>query len=343
MMRAGNIAAAAITMIVAAVLATPCAWATVPAALSSTALVAQDSSPPTGAVGGVRSPMEAASTLNLMIDASDTAAGLASAQASIGGNTASVSLCPFPASAGGAVKASPGGECPESVSNVPLPIDVGGEGSHVLLVTVTDAAGNTTTLVDQTIAVESPPPPGSNTVTIGIGSGGGPPEGGRPEGGPPGGGKGGRGGVLGAFYSTVCRSPLLAMGLVSRPLRYAKVGKRRVPVLLARRHYVYRGRLTCLLNNHRVSAPTGTVVHVLDEVGRRILKSGRGTMTVHKGALRAILGYTSARTISTIIFRYGPIDGELVQVKLPIEIGSKRAKTTTHRRAKTKKKGRAAR
>ena len=327
MMRAGNIVAAAITVIAAAALATPCAWATVPATLSSTAPFAQNSSPPTGAVSGVRSPMEPGSTLNLMIDASDTTAGLTSAQASIGGNTASVSVCPPPASAGGAVKASPGGECPESVSNVPLPIDVGGEGSHVLLVTVTDAGGNTTTLVDETIVVESPPPPGSNTVTIGIGSGG------SPSSSPA------AGGVLGSFSSSTpggtpvaCQLPELSMRLTSRPLRYAKVGKRRVPVLLARRHYVYRGALTCLLNNHRVSAPTGTVVHVLDEVGRRILKSGRGTMTVHKGALRANLGFTSARTI---IFRYGPIDGELVQVKLPIEIGRKRAKT--------KKKGLAAR
>ena len=309
-MRARNIAAAAITVIAAAALATPCAWATAPATLSSTAPVAQYSSVPTGAVSGVRSPMEAGSTLSLTIDASDTGSGLASAQASIDGNTASVSLCSAP-------------PCPEAVSSVPLSVSVGGAGSNELVVSVTDAAGNTGTLVERPIEVFSPAPPGSNTVTIGIGSGGGPPEGGPPEGGPPGGGKGGNGGrgeVSGSSSSTVCRSPLLAMKLVSRPLRYAKVKKRRIPVLRARRSYTYGGRLTCLLGGRRVSAPTGTVVHVLDEVGRRILKSGRGTMTVHKGNLRAILGYgyTSARTI---IFRYGPIDGELVQVKIPIEIG----------------------
>ncbi len=321
MMREGNIAAAAITTIAAAVLAAPCAWATAPATLSSTAPVAQDSSPPTGAVGGVRSPMEAGSTLNLMIDASDTTTGLTSAQASIGGNTASVSLCPPPASAVGAVKASAGGECPESVSNVPLPIDVGGEGSHVLLVTVTDAAGDTTTLVDETIVVESPSPPGSNTVTIGIGNAG-PPSSGPPEPTETGGKgrNGGRGEVSGASFSTLCRSPLLAMRLVSRPLRYAKVKKRRIPVLRARRNYTYRGRLTCLLGGRRVSAPTGTVVHVFYKIGRHpARRSDRGTMTVHKGNLRAILGYgyTSARTI---VFSYGAIDGELVQVNIPIEI-----------------------
>ena len=311
MMRTGTIAAAAITAIAAAALATPCAWATAPAALSSTAPVAQNSSPLTGAVGGVRSPMETASTLNLMIDASDTSAGLASAQASIGGNTASLSLCPE----------SLAGKCPEAVSNVPLSIDVGGEGSHVLLVTVTDAAGNTTTLVDQTIEVQSPPPLGSNTVTIGIGSGGGPPEGGPPGGGKGGkGGNGGRGEVSGTSSSTVCRSPLLAMRLVSRPLRYAKVKQGRIPVLRARRNYTYRGRLTCLLRGRRVSAPTGTVVHVLYKIGRHpARRSDRGTMTVHKGNLRAILGY-SYTTARTIVFRYGAIDGELVQVTIPIEI-----------------------
>ncbi len=308
-MRARNTAAAAITVIAAAALATPCAWATAPATLLSTAPVAQYSSPPTGAVSGVRSPMEAGSTLSLTIDASDTGSGLASAQASIDGNTASVSLCSAP-------------PCPEVVSSVPLSVSVGGAGSNELVVSVTDAAGNTGTLVERPIEVFSPAPPGSNTVTIGIGNGG-PPSSGPPEPTETGGKgrNGGRGEVSGASSSTVCRSPLLEMRLVSRPLRYAKVKKRRIPVLRARRNYTYRGRLTCLLNGRRVSAPTGAVVHVLYKIGRRPAhRSDRGTMTVHKGNLRAILGYsyTSSRTI---IFRYGPIDGELVQVKIPIEIG----------------------
>jgi len=321
-MRARNTAAAAITVIAAAALATPCAWATAPATLLSTAPVAQYSSPPTGAVSGVRSPMEAGSTLSLTIDASDTGSGLASAQASIDGNTASVSLCSAP-------------PCPEVVSSVPLSVSVGGAGSNELVVSVTDAAGNTGTLVERPIEVFSPAPPGSNTVTIGIGNGG-PPSSGPPEptetGGKGGnGGKGGRGEVSGASSSNVCRSPLLAMRLVSRPLRYAMVKKRRIPVLRARRDYTYRGRLTCLLNGRRVSAPTGTVVHVFYKIGRRpARRSDRGTMTVHKGNLRAILGYsyTSSRTI---IFRYGPIDGELVQVKISIEIARAHAKRKTRR------------
>jgi hypothetical protein len=320
--------------------------------VSSLALGVLDEASPTGAVEDVRGPLEPGESLQLLLYANDTGLGLANAEASIDGHTVAfvrlgTGSCPEHPSSSGTIELPLGATgCPESVSKVPLSVPVGGVGSHQLHVSVTDAAGNRTTLVDETIVVESAPPPNSNMVTIGIGSQGSPSSSPAAEGvlGSSSGGALGSaaGGVLG--YSTslapvACYLPMLTMKLVSKPLRYAKVGKRRVPVLLARRHYVYEGALTCLLNNHRESAPTGTVVHVLDEVGRRILKSGRRTITVHKGALRAILGYTSARTI---IFRYGPIDGELVQVKLPIEIIRKRAKTTTHRRAKTKK-GRAAR
>jgi hypothetical protein len=335
-----NTAAAAIAMIAAA------AFLPGPARASGEAA-------PTGAVEGVRSPLEPGESLQLLLYAYDLGPGLANAEASIDGQTVTfvrlgTGFCPEHPSSSGTIEPPLGaGGCPESVSKVPLSVPVGGVGSHQLRVSVTDAAGNRTTLVDEAIAVESAPPLGSNTVTVGIGSQGSPSTGPIAEGalGPSSGGAPGSaaGGVLGYSSSgapVACYRPRLTMRLVSKPLRYAKVGKRRVPVLLARRDYLYRGALTCLRNNHRVSAPAGTVVHVLNKVGRRILKSGRRTITVHKGVLRAILGYTSARTI---IFRYGPIDGELVQVKLPIKIARKRAKTTTDRRAKTKQKGRAAR
>jgi hypothetical protein len=335
-----NTAAAAIAMIAAA------AFLPGPARASGEA-------PPTGAVEGVRSPLEPGESLQLLLYAYDSGPGLANAEASIDGHTVAfvrlgTGFCPEHPSSSGTIEPPLAGGCPESVSKVPLSVPVGAVGQHQLRVSVTDAAGNRTTLVDEAITVESAPPPSSNTVTIGIGSQGSPSTGPAAEGVPGSSSSGAlgsaAGGVLG--YSSggapvACYRPRLTMRLVSKPLRYARVGKRRVPVLLARRHYLYRGALTCLLNNHRVAAPTGVVVHVLDKVGRRILKSGRRTITVHKGALRASLGYTSARTI---IFRYGPIDGELAQVKLPIKIGRKHAKTATDRRAKTqKKKGRAAR
>ncbi|HXB63608.1 MAG TPA: hypothetical protein VNV42_01915 [Solirubrobacteraceae bacterium] len=321
--------------------------------VSSLALGVLDEAPPTGAVEGVRGPVEPGESMQLLLYANDTGLGLANAEASIDGHTVAfvrlgAGACPEHPSSSGTLELPLGATgCPESVSKVPLSVPVGGVGSHQLRVSVTDAAGNRTTLVDETIVVESAPPPSLNTVTIGIGSQGSPSSSPVAEGvlgssssGAPGSASGGVLGYSSSGAPVACYRPMLTMKLVSKPLRYARVGKRRVPVLLARRHYLYRGALTCLLNNHRVSAPTGTVVHVLDKVGRRILKSGRRTITVHKGALRAILGYTSARTI---IFRYGPIGGELVQVKLPIEIGREREKTTTQGRARRKKKGRAAR
>jgi hypothetical protein len=298
-------------MVAAAVLVPPSAQATVTFRSSSITLGVQDSTP-SGAVSGVRSPMEEGATLSLVIDASEAGAGLASAQASIGPNSASVSLCPVPASAGGKLS----GECPESVSDVPLSIDVGGAGSHVLLVTVTDAAGNTGTLLETPIEVLAPVPPGSNTVTVGISARhGGPPEpietGGK-------GGKGGNGGrseVSGSSSSTVCRSPLLAMRFASRPVRYVKIKAQRIPVLRAGRRYRYRGQLTCLPAGatRRVSAPDGTVVHVLYQVGRRTFTAGRSTMVAHRGRLSALLGFKSARTI---VFRYGQAGGENLEVRI---------------------------
>src|ERR1022692_3008067 len=209
--------AAAAIMAAAAALVPASAQATMTfKSLSVTLSVKDTTMPPTGAVGGVRSPMEEGATLSLVIDASEAGAGLASAQASIGPNSASVSLCPVPPSAGGKLS----GQCPESVSDVPLSIDVGGAGSHVLLVTVTDAAGNTGTLLETPIEVLAPVPSGSNTVTVGISARhGGPPEPTETGGKGGNGGNGGRSEVSGSSSSTVCRSPMLSMRLASRPVR----------------------------------------------------------------------------------------------------------------------------
>jgi hypothetical protein len=240
----------------------------------------------------VQSPAEAGSTLNLTIDASDTGSGLASAQVSMDGNTASVSLC----------SSSP---CPEAVSNVPLSIGVGGSGSHVLLVTVTDAVGNTGTLLEAPIEVLAPVPSVSNTVTVGIsamheGPPVEPPE--EPahehplKEPPP--------------RVPVCPSPMLEMHLASRPLGYTRKG---VPVLRRGRRYRFTGRLTCLHGRHRASAPDGTPVRVLYKVGRRTFTVGRGTMPVHGGSLSAMFAFENA---GTIIFRYSQAGGEDVEVRI---------------------------
>ncbi|HXP99356.1 MAG TPA: hypothetical protein VN845_04740, partial [Solirubrobacteraceae bacterium] len=203
--------------------------------------------------------------------------------------------------------------CPNNVSNVALRVPVGGIGTHSLQVRVTDAAGTTTTLEERTIDVQDPPQSGPSTVTIAVGNQGSP------------GSSSAAGGVLGSSSSStpggkpaVCQLPELSMKLTSKPLRWVKIDKRRVPVLRSRHRYVFRGRLTCMVDNHRVSAPTGIVLQVLYKIGRHIYyASGRGTLTVHRGQLQAILGYVSSRTI---IFRYKPGNGEFAQVNIPIEI-----------------------
>ena len=294
---------------------------TVGVEVSSIALGVRDESLPSGSVEGVRSPLEPGEALELSLnDVSDAGLGLANAEALIDGHeVAFVRLgsgaCPERPASSATIDLPLGDDgCPNNVSNVALRVPVGGVGTHSLQVRVTDAAGTTTTIEERTIEVQGPPQSGPNTVTIAVGNQGFSSS-----------SSAAAGGVLGSFSSSTpggtpvaCHLPELSMKLTSKPLRWVKIDKRRVPVLLARRRYVYRGTLTCLLKNHRVSAPTGIVLRTLYEIGRHTYyASGRGTMTVHGGQLRAVLGYYSSRTI---IFRYNPGNGEFAQVTIPVEV-----------------------
>ncbi len=306
-------------MVAAAVLVSPDSQATVTFKSSSITLGVQ-SGMPSGAVGGVQSPAEVGSTLNLLIDASEAGAELSSVQASIGANHVWASLCLAPAPLAGEL----GSECPESVSDIPLSIGVGGEGERELLVTVTDTAGKTATLIDQTVDVVGPPLPGSNAITLGVNGGfpgpPGPPHeppGHEPPGHEPPGGEEGPSGK-----SPSCPSPMLEMHLTSKPLGYTRL---HVPVLLAGRRALFRGRLTCLYGHHRVAAPNGTPVQVLYEhagcaLGLPICtsKSREPTTFVHKGHLKVRLLIVGP---GTVIFRYRPVHGESVQVSLPVAVG----------------------
>jgi hypothetical protein len=314
--RLGNATAAASVLVAAAVLAPAHARSTpiVSVKLSSASAGAQSASAASGAVGGVRSPVDEGETMNLKINASDTGAGLVSAHVSIGGSSASVSLCPAPVSVGGQLIDG----CPESVSEVPLSIDVGRAGSHSLAVTVTDAAGHLSTLVEQTIEVLAPPKQEGNTLTIGVSNGHVGPHGellseepagheslGFKEAQPP----------------PVCPSPMLAMRLAVRPLGHTR---RHVPVLWAGRRYRFTGRLTCLHGRRRISAPDGTTVLALDQRHRCVrghpkckVRWRERTVTVHKGALKIRLRVSSR---GTVIFRYRPSHGESVRVRLRVAV-----------------------
>ena len=280
---------------------------TVGVEISSVTLGVLDPSAPVGAVSGVQSP--AAGTLTLALDASDTGLGLAGAEASLDAQGTYVRLgsgsCPeHPAPAATINLALGSRDCPEDVSAVALSLNTAAEpdGPHRLRVTVTDAAGNTATLVDQEILIRNhPTPPPPSSVTVGIGS------------------HGSGSGVLGTSGegtggSPSCNAPKLAMRLASKPLRH---DARHRPVLRARHLYLYKGTMTCLLAGKRVSAPTGTIIRVYHTVKGRTVRSGRGTMTVHRGRLSALLSYPSS---TTIVFRYRQSDGPLLLVKLPIAV-----------------------
>lgn len=257
-----------------------------------------DTTAPTGAVAGVRSP--ASGTLELRLYATDTGAGLASAEASLDGD--SVSSAPLAGA---------------SVSAAPLPVDTRTvtDGPHQLVVEVTDAAGNTGKLLDQAITVTNATTAEGPTATATIGvSGGGPGGGGEGEGSPPPGkGQGG------------CRRPKLKMHLARKPLWHTR--PRHVPVLRYGRRYPYKGKLTCLAaSGKRVPAAKGTRVVVYYRVWHRSFKRPHSPAKYYKlrkikvrkkGRLKVSLGFRSGRTI---LFRYHGPSGELAKAKLRLAV-----------------------
>jgi hypothetical protein len=272
---------------------------------------ALDTTPPSGAVGGLGSP--ASGTLRLLLYASDSGFGLANGEAKLDEQTTFVRLgtgaCPEHPSG---EEPPAGAECPESVSAVPLAIDTTTvpEGIHRLRVAVTDAAANTATLLDRAIEVRNPLTPTGPSATLTLGLSGGK-EGAAPPPSPPGQGQG------------HCRAPRLRMHLARKPLWRTR--PHRVAVLRYGRRYPYRGRLTCLYSGRRIAAPEGTPVGVYYRVWRRsfkrptgpLRKLQRATLKVRNGRLAIKLAFRSGRTL---IFRYRSPEGEPAKAKLRIAI-----------------------
>ena len=292
---------------------------------------AVDATPPTGSVGGVRSP--ASGTLELVLNASDPGSGLAAAEASLDGAPPSfvrlgAGTCPELPAPGS--EPPLGAECPESVSGAALTLDTRAapDGERSLRVRVTDGAGNTATLVDQAIVVRNAPPSGRGTtatVTVGISSGD---EGDSSH---PGNGKGAekaKGKKKGkglALKRRRCRAPHLRMRLARRPLWHTR--PRHVPVLRYGRRYPYRGKLTCrAASGKRFLAPRGTPVDVYFRVWHLSFKRYHGPVKFShvrrvkvgkKGRLKLRLGFRSGRTV---LFRYHGPRKELARAKLRLAV-----------------------
>ena len=68
-----------------------------------------------------------------------------------------------------------------------------------------------------------------------------------------------------------CRSPRLSVFLAQKPLRVSSG----VPVLKTGKRYRFSGRLTCVINGRRRSAPKRTRIDILNTVGKQDDGEGR--------------------------------------------------------------------
>jgi hypothetical protein len=281
----------------------------------SIALRVSDSEAPRGALGGLSSP--AAGTLALSLFATDAGLGLASVQATLDGALVAVAdlggaSCAELSPQDSQIDLAAGEACPASVANAPLAVDLTQvpDGPHELIVTLRDAAGNAVTIADEQIVVANTVPQRSSQVTLAIGSGDTTTPGGGDNGG--GGGTMPGGGDSGATPGPPCRKPRLTMSLRSKPLRRF----RGVPVLVRNRAYRYGGRLTCVVAGKRVSATRGTVVEILNVIGRKIAVKN-GVAVRKQGAITVLLRYPSSRIVR---FRHRSVDGTVVRVNIRIAV-----------------------
>jgi hypothetical protein len=184
-----------------------------------------------------------------------------------------------------------------------------GDGPHRMTIRVYDAAGNFNDVVrDRTLNITNHPNLGNSSAQLAIGSGNGATPNGANNGG------GGSGGVAGET-ATSCNSPRLSMELSQKPMKISHGA----PVLRYAKRYRFRGRLTCVVNGKRRSAPIKTPIELLNVIGKRTYRKG-GTTVRKNGALTIILAYKSSRTL---VFRYTNPDGRRSQVKLKIRVAKK--------------------
>jgi len=125
------------------------------------------------------------------------------------------------------------------------------------------------------------------------------------------------GGVAGAS-ATQCTSPRLSVELAQKPMRVTKG----VPVLQRSKRYLFRGRLTCVVNGKRQSAPKRARIDLQNKVGKKTTDVS-GTTVAAKGAFKIILSYTKSRTL---IFRFTNSEGKRAQVSIKIKVEKKKAK-----------------
>ena len=98
---------------------------------------------------------------------------------------------------------------------------------------------------------------------------------------------------------------------------------RGVPVLQYGKRYRFNGRLTCVINGKRKSAPKRARVDIFNKVGKKTVEKA-GTTVRDKGRLTVILSYKSSRSIS---FRFTNTDGQRSTVTIKVKVEKKKKKS----------------
>jgi hypothetical protein len=253
-----------------------------------------DGAAPSGCLDGWHNP--AGKTLDLGVHATPADGGtLASATVAL--NDATVATSALPAGTPGCL----GSDLQKQ--GVALSFDTRNfpDGIYHLVVRVTDTDGTSAVIKDEPSFEIFNPPAGSSSATLTIGSGvPAPPPQANPG-----------GGVKGASAGS-CVKPKLSMRLSQKPLRIRKG----VPVLVKGKRYRFTGRLTCLVNNKRVSAPKRTRVELRQIVHGRSHLKGRATVGSH-GKLVARFSVPSSRTLE---FRFTTADKKVTRVRIKVRV-----------------------
>ena len=117
-----------------------------------------------------------------------------------------------------------------------------------------------------------------------------------------------------------CRSPRLSVTLAQKPLRVSKSAA----VLRYGKRYRFTGRLTCVVNGRRISAPKRTKVELLNKVGKKTVRK-TGPKIADKGRFKISLKYpVGSRTLT---FRFRNAGGQRSQVSIKIKVEKKKKKS----------------
>jgi hypothetical protein len=296
---------------------TGCPTTTGPATLdvSRLGISVSDTTAPTFAVGGSRSPV--AGDMVLDIRANDGGVGLRYAQAFLLQaqepiqKSFTATNCADMTPDDAVVDLPLVNDC-KHVDNIGITVPTAGvaDGYYTLVVRVADWAGNVGEQTS-TVEVNNNVNLGKASQTLSIGTS---------DNTPPNvvanTNNGGKTGVAGQS-SQNCTTPRLSFSLSQKPSRISKG----VPVLVAGKRYRFNGRLTCVINKKRRSAPKGARVELMNKIGKKTYTK-TGTTVRSDGKLTIILSYKTSRTL---IFRFTNSDGKRSQVSIKVKVEKKKS------------------